>query len=804
MSTLWLDLRFGFRILRQAPGFTLIAVLVLALGIGANSAIFSLVDAVLLRPLPFAQPDQLAMVWEKAPRYDRNSVAPLNFLDWSEQNQVFSSMAAISGSSAAITAPDGSAERIVGQLVSPQFFEMLGARPLEGRFFNADDVAKGASVVVIGERLWRARYGANPKLVGSTLRMDSQPVTVIGIAPASVQLLYTADMWRPMRILRSPEQRRMHYLRVVGRLKPGVSIDQARSGMGVVAENIARISPETNKGWGVTITPLRQAMVASDLRVTSLVLGGVVAFVLLMACANIANLLLARGAARSREIAVRASLGGSRVRIIRQLLTENVLLAMLGGALGIALASAILRLAPALIPAGTLPAGITLALDARVIGFAALITIVTGLVFGLAPALQAVRSSLGEALRSGGRTGTGRSAFRSVLAAGEVAVAVMLVAGAGLLARTLLSLQEVDPGYRADHVLTARVGLPFNRYTVDQARAFYRAVETELAAIPGVRSAAIGGSLPLNGRDIGQAFEVVGQPVPAKADRPAAVYQMVSPNYLDAMGISLLRGRGFDAHDTAGAAPVCLINEALARRYLKDRDPIGAQLIVDSMDLAGPKPVTREVVGVVRQVKIDGPGDQEEALEIYVPIEQNAWFWGSIVVRSATDPLGLVPAVKQAVARIDKDLPLTNMRTMEEVASDAVAQPRFRAGLVGAFAGLALVLAAAGIFSVLAYAVSQRTREFGIRMALGARPRQVLSQVLGGGLRITAIGVIVGLAAAAGVTRFLAALLFGVQPLDPVTFIGAPLVLAVIAIAACLVPAWRASRVDPAIALRQE
>jgi putative ABC transport system permease protein len=803
------DLRYAARVLRQAPGFTLIAVAVLAIGIGANSAIFSLVDAVVLRALPFPHPDELAMLWEHSPGYVHNRVSPLNFSDWHDQNQVFTAMAAVSGGSRVLTGAGSAPERITGQAVTRSFFDLLGVTPLAGRVFTADDFTQSASVVIFSERIWRARFGADPTLIGRSVTLDSQPVTVVGILPASFQLLYAADMWTPFLIRHSPDQRKPHYLQVIARRKPGVTLEQARAGMNLVADQIAQASPETNKGWTVTVEPLRDALVPGDLRTTSVVLAGVVGFVLLMACANVANLLLARGAGRSREMAVRASLGGSRGRIVRQLLTESLLLAAMGGAAGLTLAWLLVRFAPAFLPAGTLPAGFTLTLDARVAAFAAAATLLTGIVFGLAPVFQAARTSLGDALRSGGRSATGHgSAFRTVLAAGEIAVAVMLVAGAGLLARTLLSMQQVDPGYRAENVLTAAVNLPFNRYAPTRAATFYRNVEHELAALPGVR-AAIGGSLPLDGQDIGQSFEVVGDPPIDSSSRPAANYQMIGSGYFDALGIPLLRGRAFDERDSASAPPVCIVNEEFVRRYLHGKDPLAARITVDSMDLRGPTPVTRDVVGVIRQVKVQGPDERENTVDIYVPVAQNAWFWAKIVARAgagslSTDPAALLAAVKAAVAKFDQDLPLTRVRSMEQVASDAIAQPRFRAELVGAFAALALALAAAGVFGVLAFAVSQRTREFGIRMALGAQRGDVLAMVVRGGLRITLLGVALGLAGAAAVTRSLATLLFNVQPLDPVTFAAAPILLSLVALAACALPALRASRVDPAVALRQE
>jgi len=469
------------------------------------------------------------------------------------------------------------------------------------------------------------------------------------------------------------------------------------------------------------------------------------------------------------------------------------------------LARIILRAAPAWLPEDTLPVSMTLDFDARVAAFALIATLLTGLLFGIAPAWQASRISLTDALRAAGRGFTGAGgAFRSALAIAEIAVAVMLVTGAGLLLRTVVALDNVDPGYHADRVLTMYATLPLARYkTPARALQFYQAAEREMSSLPGVRSVGMAFSLPMDGWEIGQGFSVVGAPPVGEAEGPAAHYQMVNAKYFETLGIPLLRGRAFTERDDAAATPVCIVNEELARRYLKGMQPIGARIRVQAMDMGGPMPVVREVVGVVHQVKISGPAEKNE-LEIYVPIAQNPWFAASIAVRTAGDPLAMAPAVKAAIARVDKEQAVTRVRTMDEVAAQSTAQPRFRAQLVGSFGALALVLAAIGIFGVLAFSVSQRTREFGIRMALGARSADVLRMVAANGLRIALTGIAVGLAGAAALTRSLAALLYGVKAADPLTFLAAPLVLAVVALLAGAAPAWRASRVDPAEALRQE
>src|SRR5262245_25958804 len=798
------DLRVAVRSLRKTPAFTSLTIAIVAIGIGANTAIFSLVDAALFRRLPFPDADHLAMLWERAPTRARNRVAPLNFVDWSEQNGTFEALAAVSGGGRILTGAGAEAERIPGQSVTTAFFDVLGIRPIAGRTFTADDGRLEPNVVVISERLWSRRFGAASDIVGRPILLDGQPFTVVGIVPAAFEILYPSELWTPYLPRRTPEQRRMHYMQVVGRLKPGATLDSARGNMAAVARQIEAVSPQTNRDWGVTIEPLKDALVGDDLHAMSIALFAIVGFVLTTVCANVANLLLARGTGRTREIAVRAAIGGSPARIMRQLLTESLVLAAAGGAAGSALAWALVRVAPSLMPSETLPPAIVLSVDMRLTIFAVVISVVTGLVFGAAPAWQAARVPTTAALASGGRTATASgSGFRSTLAILEVAVAVVLVSGATLLVRTVTSLRDVDGGFVPDKLLTMYVSPPLSRYpTPAHALAFYERARREIAALPGVRAVAIGGSLPLDGWDIGQGFEVVGATPDEPSRRASAHYQIVGASYFDALGIRILRGRPFTEHDIATSAPVCIVHEEFARRYLSDRDPIGARVGVSAMDPAGPRTVVREVVGVSRQVKVDGPGEKQNAIEIYVPVVQNPWYSASIAVKTLGDPAALATAVRAAVARADKDLPVTRLRTMDEVAAESVSQPRFRAELAGLFAGLALVLAAAGVFGVLAFAVNQRLREFGIRRALGAQARDLARLVAASALRITIAGALAGTLSAAVLTRFLAAFLFGVRPLDPVTFFAAPLLLVAVALIAAAAPAVRAMRVDPAVWLR--
>lgn len=802
------DVRYAARIFRKAPGFSAVCVLVLAIGIGATTAMFSLVDAALIRPLSFPEAERLVMLWEHPVSGNQGTrAAPLNFLDWSEQNRSFDAMAA--GTTAVLGPlidPGGSPETVGAQAVTPRYFDVFGVAPILGRTFVAGDDSPNATVAVISERLWRRRFGGDPGLVGRTIRVgaNAQSFSVIGIVPGDFEVLGRPEVWTLISIERRPDQRRSRFLQVVGRLKRGVTIDQARADIAGIEANIARVSPDTNKGWVTSVVPLHEAIVGRDLRLTTLALSGVVAFVLLLTCANVANLLVTRGVGRGREMAVRAALGGSRLRIARQLLTESVILGGLGGIAGLALTAAILRAAPSFIPPRMIPDQLVLALDWRLGLFALLLTFVTAVLFGIAPAWQALRVPLAEAMGAGGRSVTDRTGrLRASLAVIEIASALLLMTGAGLLLRTVMSLNRVDAGYRADRVLTMVIGTSINQYrTQDELAGFYQQIEEGISHIPGVRAVGFTTNVPLDGDDMGQSFEVVGQPSdPGR--RLSAHYQIISPTYFEALGIELLRGRAFTAADASGGNPVCIVNEEFVRRHLGGRDPIGAYVRVRPIALrpTGP-PTIREIVGVIRQVKVR-PGELENAVQVYVPLAQNPWYYTTLAVRTAGDPMALLPAIKSAVARIEPYQVLLRVRTMEDVAAESVARPRFRAQLVGVFAVLAVVLAGVGVFSVVMFSVQQRAREFSIRMTMGARPVDLLRLVLGSGLKLVAMGSVVGIGAAAGLVRLLESLLFGVQALDPFTFVSAPVLFAAIALIACAVPAIQATRSDPAVALRQ-
>ena len=801
MITLWQDFRYAARVLRRAPAFTAVAAIVLASGIGANSAIFSLFDAVVLQPLPFQHPEEPAKLWENPPGYAYNSVAPLNFLDWSEQNTVFASVAAVSGGSRTLHTAEGGAERIPGQSVSLSFFDLLGIRPVAGRTFGAEDGREDAKVVVLSERLWRDRFGADPKLVGSTIPLDGEPFTVIGIVPARFQIFYKSDLWTPFIPRRSPEQRRMHYLQVLGRLKPGVTFEQARAGMAPIAENIARIAPDINKGWGITVEPLPQALVGRDLRITSLMLAAVAGFVLLMACANIANLLLSRAAGRQRELAVRTALGANRARLVRQLLTESALMAIGGGALGVLLADWCFVFLKNLVPE-ELSRMVALSMDFRVLAFTVAVSLACSIMFGLAPALQISGIDLNEVLKQGGRGNTGprRSLFRSLLVIGEVALSLVLLVGSGLMIESFSNMRGLNPGFRADHVLTLRLEVPGTKYGNFASRTeFFQTVLERVRTIPGVKAAGFTSALPLTWKGGTSSFTPEHVVLPKGLPNDAND-RVVSPGYFEAMRIPLRKGRFFDEHDGAQAAPVVMINETMARKFWQNQDALGRRM---QYHHDGPWFQIIGIVGDVRQMGLNEPPRQE----MYFPYWQAEKNWmvpRDLAIRTDGDPMALVASVKRTIASIDHDQPISDIKTMDQWLDEEVSSRHVQTILLGGFAALALVLACIGIYGVLAYVVTQRTPEIGLRVALGADARSVFLAVAKQGMSLAGIGIALGIAASLVLSSVLQSLLFDVKPTDPVTYLAAALVFALVALLACYIPARRAAKVDPLVALRYE
>jgi predicted permease len=804
------DVRFAIRQLVGSPGFTIVAVITLALGIGANGAIFALADATLLRPLPLPDPDRLVMAWEQSDTVLRSTVSPLNLLDWNERSRTFVKLAGfIPGVGGMVMAgADGTAETVPRQWVTGGIFDVLGITPVAGRMFLPDDEMRKTRSVVLSEGFWRTRFNADPAVVGREIQLDGMPFTVVGVVPQEAQLIGVTSIWAlvPLSGI-PPAARAVRLLHVVGRLKPGVTLEAANADMSTVAGGLAQEFPATNKGRSVRLEPLHDVFIGSELRVTSLFFLGVVGFVLMICCANVANLLLARATVRTRELAIRSALGAGRRRIIRQLLTESLVLAALGGVLGVAVGAAILSAAPSVIPQGLLPGAVTLAFDMRVVAFCAVAALLVGLLFGLAPAWHTREFSSAQPISAEGRTTTGRGGrVRGLLVVGEIATAVLLLFGAGLLLRTLLAVDNVDRGYRAEGVLTMMVDPLGARYPTTASRLqFFDAVEQEVRKGAGIRSVAWASTLPLGESTFGpSSFEIVGDPPVDENRRPTGDYQIVSPGYFGTLDLPVVAGRGFSDGDRQDSVLVCIVNEGFARRHLQGRSPIGVRVAISSATSG--KPVIREIVGVARQVK-GRPDETDDLVQIYVPMAQDAVDDIFLLARPAAGPAeALAPSVRAAIARIDKEqlVSVRGVMTLEAVRSDATARHRFRAVMVMTFAGLALLLAMVGVFGVLAYSVQQRVREFGVRIALGATTSQVLALVLGSAARLIAIGAVIGLAAAAALGRTISTFLFGVQPLDPVTFASVGIILAVTAVMASAAPAIRAARIDPVAAFRSE
>jgi putative ABC transport system permease protein len=812
--TFWLhelgdDLRFAFRQLRHSPGFTLVATLTLALGIGANSAIFALVDATLLRPLPFREPDRLLTIWEKSATTARGFVSPLNMLDWNARSGTFAQIAGFTPTvgGMVMAGADGNAETVSRQWVTAGIFDVLGVTPIAGRTFSAEDESRRANVVVLSETFWRTRYHADPGVIGREIRLDGSLWTVVGIVPGDFQLLGQTSLWAMRPVVNLPPSARGAYvLQVIGRMKPGVSIQTAEADLGAVAAGLASEFPQTNKGRGVALERMHDSMIGSDLRLTSMLFLGVVGFVLLICCANVASLLLARATVRRRELAVRSALGAGRSRIIRQLLTESLVLSLLGGVVGTSVGAAILSASPALIPQGLLPATVTLMFDARVFAFCAGTALIVGLLFGVVPALKATDFSSAQVMASNARSvagGGGR--LRGLLVVGEVAIAVLLLFGAGLLLRTLAVVDGFDRGYRAGSVLSMLVDPLGSKYPTDASlQQFYDQVEAEIAAVPGVAGVAWASALPLDFFDAGGAsFEIVGDPPVDESQRPGTEYQVVSPGYFSTLDLPILAGRAFDRRDTKDGVPVCIVNEAFARSF-HGRSPIGQRVALRPASSPQDTPVVREIVGVARQVK-GRPDETADFVQIYVPMAQDLSDDIFLVVRPTSGRAeALAASVRAAISRVDREqlVSIRNVLTLDDIAWAATGRHRFRAVLVVAFAALALVLAMVGVFGILLYSVQQHVRDFGLRRALGATTTDIVRLVMGSAAGVIATGVAIGLVLSAVLGRLIESMLFGVQPLDLATFAFVTIVVGITAAISIAGPAWRAARIDPAVALR--
>ncbi|HWC95114.1 MAG TPA: ABC transporter permease [Candidatus Sulfopaludibacter sp.] len=803
LNSLRRDVLYGVRTLARNPSFACVSILALALGIGANTAVFTVVNSVLLQPLHFYKPDQLTMVRDRNLKagFPQFSLSPGNYLDYRDHNHTFSGIAAFGGASMNFS---GSAEpeRLRGSRVTNEFFQVLGASPVLGRTFTPQESQLGSQfVIILSHALWERTFAGSRDALGKKLNLNDNLYTVVGVMPRDFQFPARTEFWIPLAMnLQNWQQRGGHYLSGIGRLRDGVAMETAHADLNQIAARAEKENPQSNAGWDTTLQSLQEASVGK-VRPAMVTLTAAVGFVLLIACVNLANLLLSRSAARRREIGIRNALGAGRARLVRQLLTESSLLSILGAAVGLGLAYAGTRLLVTLTP-DILPRAAEIGMDVRVLLFTAAIAVFTGVLFGLAPAIQMARTDVNSALREGGRgnaMGFRRNRLRSVLVIGEVALALVLLSGAGLLMRSFYRLQGVDPGFDTHNVLTFRTNLPAARYAKpEQTVGFYDRALQRLRELPGVTAAGAGQIFPLAGDDYILSFEQVGKPPLPPGNQPSAAYYSVTDGFFEALRIPMKTGRPFNAHDTASSQPVAIISEQMARQFYHGENPIGQHLKVGN---GSDKPA--EIVGIAGDIR-----DQE--LEsfgrpaIYYPATQDPFGSMYFGVRTAGDPAALITAVRAAIRGLDAELPLDAVGTVDGSVSKSLSQRRFSMLLMAIFASLALILAVIGIYGVMAYSVTQATQEIGIRMALGAGRAEVLRIVLGYAGLLLAVGLGLGLAAAAGAGRLLAAQLFEVKPFDALTFAAVAAALVLTGLTACLVPAFRAMRVDPLIALRNE
>jgi putative ABC transport system permease protein len=800
------DLRYALRMLAKSPAFTFVAILTLALAIGANTAIFSVVNAVLLRPLPYPQSEQLVRVFGTQPTLPEAPTSPANFLEWRTENQVFTHIATWNGQGFNLTGTD-KPERVIGARVSSDMFQLLGVQPALGRDFTAEEDRDGADrVVILSYDFWQHRFAGDRNAIGQTIKLSDQTYTIVGVMPRGFAFPSPrAQIWTPVAFNAAERATRdTNFIDVVARLKPGVSLEQAQANMTAVAQSQAQRYPQTNAGIGVKVVSLQEQMVG-DVRPMLVVLFGAVGFVLLIACANVANLLLARAAARHREMAIRGALGASRSRVVRLLLTESVLLAIVGGAVGLLLAIWSLDLLVSLKPAN-LPRLAEIGVNRTVFLFTAAVSVLTGVLFGLVPAWQVSKIDLNEGLKESGRGSDAprRQRMRSLLVISEVALSIVLLVGAGLMIRSFARLLAVDPGFKPDHVLTAFVSLPVAKYSKREEQvAFYDRLLERLRNVPGISAAGVVSDIPLYGGS-STGFDVDGRTPALPGQRAMTDYRIINSDYFAAMGMHMVKGRAFARTDTETAPGVVIINETLAARYFASEDPIGKRL-----NLSGGPADPREIVGVVADVRNYGL-DEDVKPEVYVPFFQSAAGYLAsqtsaltVVVRSTIDPTALTQTLREQVQALDKDQPVAAIKTMEVYLDESIAQRRFNMLLLGVFAGLALVLAAVGIYGVIAYTLTQRTHEMGIRIALGARGGDILRLVFSNSMATTIIGIATGIGAAFALTRLLRSLLYQVTATDPVVFATIPLLLLAVAAIATYFPARRAMKVDPISALRE-
>jgi predicted permease len=810
LESVWQDVRYAARQLLSNPGFTVVMTLTLGLSIGANSAIFSVIEAVLLKPLPYPEPDRLMRIFLSNDVFPQFSLNPFDFRDYRTQSKLFESMAAYSRGDMQLSG-SGDATMLNGFKVTSGYFHTLGIQPQLGREFDASaEIPGNGTQVLISDGLWRTKLGADPQIVGRKITLNSQPYTVVGVMPAgtmhpgndyhAVPFGESVDVWWPLTFDGNPAQRGGHYVEGIGRLKPGVTVEQAKAELNAIMTQMGREHPG-DRGWTVLVLSLEQDVVGSN-RTMLLVLLGAVGMVLLIACANAANLLLARAAARQREIAVRLALGAPRARLMRQMLTESLLIGLLGGGLGILLAIEGVRVLVSFLPAG-FPRGSEIHVNGTVLGFTLLVSVFTGILFGLAPALQASRTDPRQGLHEGGRTATGsgrQGRLRGALVIAEMSLACVLLIGAGLMLRSFLNLLHLQPGFQQEHVLTATLSLPKIRYREgSKAAQFYEQLIAGTAALPGVEYAGIGSDLPWTGYDENSGFTIEGkQPRPEESFHGR--YHSASPDYFRALGIPLIRGRFSSASDTETSPNVIVINQAMAERYWPGEDVIGKRICFDS------RPVEKDwnrIIGVVGDVK-DKPNSAGAEPAFWFALPQNAEPNISLVVRSSADPAQLSNEVREQVRQLDPALAVADLRTMDKIADEGIATPRFAFFLVGLFAGLAIVLAGIGIYGVISYSVSQRIPEFGLRLALGAPPQGLLRLVLTQAARLAIAGTLLGLVVAFALARVMRGLIYNVSASDPMTFAAVAGIVIAVALLACYLPARRATKANPMVALRSE